>query len=218
MRVGLFAIFLVGGTGCVPRLYSPPDTDGGGDCAWDAPSNDWSCWAPPACMEGEGFSPGQTMPDFRLLDQNGAQVSLWQFYGDVIVWDLSTIWCAPCQELAGHAEELYQSHKDRGLTYLTVLAQDLDGAPPDQDDLELWASNFGLTSPVLADPLNGYSAPAIPDNQYPVVLVIDRQMKVMRKVPPPYSSDENILAAVEPLLDEAVPDRAACPADTDVSP
>jgi peroxiredoxin len=199
MRFGLLAASLLL-SGCVPHLYTPvdsDDTDDVGTCDWTAPTNTWPVATPPECLKGEGFSPGQTVPDFRLMDQNGDTASLWQFYGDVIVWDLSTIWCSPCQKLASHAEELYQEHKDEGFIYLTILAQDLDGNPPDQSDLALWAGNFDLTTPVVADPDNGYTLRAIPDSQYPVVLVIDRQMKVCQKVPPPYDTDDNLLAAID---------------------
>ena len=48
----------------------------------------------------EGFREGQVIPDMRLMDQYGDEVSAWQFYGMVIALDFSTEWCAPCQELA----------------------------------------------------------------------------------------------------------------------
>lgn len=186
---------LVLASGCVPRLYSPDHTDDVATCDWEAPTNSWPQSEPPECLKGEGFTVGQVVPDFRLMDQNGETASLWQFYGKLIAWDLSTIWCAPCQDLARESEELYQENKDDGFQYLTILAQDLDGNPPEQDDLQLWASNFDMTTPIVADPLNGYTKAAIPDDSYPVVLVIDREMRVCEKVQAPFPA--NLAGAIE---------------------
>jgi peroxiredoxin len=196
MRTVVLSTLLLG-SGCVPRLVSPADTDDDtAVCTWEAPTNSWPRREPPACLEGEGFGIGQVVPDFRLMDQNGDTTSLWQFYGTVIVWDLSTIWCRPCQQLASESEDLYDAWRDQGMIYLTILVEDVDGNPPEQDDLQLWASNFGMTTPIVSDADRSYSTPAIPDGSYPVLLVIGRDMRVCQKV----TYGEDLGAAIEACL------------------
>jgi len=187
---------LLAATGCVPVLVTPGGPD---DWDWDPPENSWFLDAPPEGLVSEGFQPGEVIPDFRLFDQFDDEVSLWQFHTQVIVLDVSTMWCGPCRELAEEAEETFQAYADDGVIYLDVLAENLLGDPPSLADLNLWVGEYGLTFPVVSDPEGAWSNPAVPLGQYPVVLVIDRDLEVYEKVDPP--SDANIRAAVEELLE-----------------
>ncbi len=144
---------------------------------------------------GTGYQEGQVPPDVRLVDQHGDEVSLWQFYGDVVLLDISTMWCGPCQEIASHTEATYEAYKDEGFIYLTVLHEDVDRRPPDDADLEQWDELFGLTSPVLAD---GGRATGAAVTYYPAVLVIDRTMKVADR--PDSLEQSTIEAAIEDAL------------------
>jgi thiol-disulfide isomerase/thioredoxin len=181
---------------CVPVLETPNGPD---DWEWDPPENSWFLDAPPEGLVSEGFHPGDVIPDFRLVDQFGDEVSLWQFHTRLIVVDISTMWCGPCRELARGAEETYQAYADQGLIYMTVLPEDLDGESPDVEDLNLWVDEYDLTIPVVSDPEGGWSGPLVPNENYPVVLVVDRDLQVYDNVNPP--TDANIRAAVEELLD-----------------
>jgi len=135
----------------------------------------------------------------RLLDQHGATVSLWQFYGLVVVVDFSTMWCAPCQELAGGVEETYQEYRDEGFIYLTVLSEDLDSEVPDQEDLNIWADYYEITAPVLSDD-QGYGEQIVGGaSGYPLVMVIDRELVVADEQVTP-TDDATIRGVVEGLL------------------
>ena len=46
---------------------------------------------------------------------------------------------------------LYQKYKDQGLVIITLLTENNDEEPPDQEELKLWAGDFGQTFPVLSD-------------------------------------------------------------------
>jgi peroxiredoxin len=191
------AIALWLASGCVPVLETP----GGGvdsDWSWTAPENDWSHAEPPQGLEEGGFYEGDVAPDFRLVDQHGDEVALWQFYGNVVLLDLSTMWCAPCQELAGVAQTTSDDYADQGFVYVTILSQDFEGNPPDDEDLNAWADTFGIALPVLSDADAAYTSAAVPDAQYPGLFVVDREMKIAVRVATP--SDANVREGIESTL------------------
>ena len=81
--------------GCAPRLYTDASEDTSANSVWVAPENDWTLNEPPRGTVAEGFEEGQIPDDFRLVDQHGQEVSLWQFHDRWVVLDFSTLWCAP---------------------------------------------------------------------------------------------------------------------------
>ncbi len=166
---------------------------------WEAPENTWPIGdAPPPGLTAEGFGDGEVAPEMLLPDQHGDTVSLWQFYGMVIAVDVSTIWCAPCRELAREVDATWEDYRDQGFIYLTVLPEDTSGDVPDQADLQGWGTDYGITAPILADG-EGYGAEIEPDAIYPHVLIIDRDMRVsVPNVQP--AEDATIRAAIEALL------------------
>ncbi len=145
---------------------------------WGAPSNSWFVGDVPTDLEGEGFGVGEVALDFLVPDQFDESVSLWQFYGQLILVDISTLWCAPCQDLAEDAEETYQDFKGQGFVYLTLLPEDLEYEVPSQDDLMLWVDRFELTAPVLADDM-AWAEPLVPSGGFPRLILIGRDMRVI---------------------------------------
>lgn len=192
-NLALAAIPLV--AGCVPVLTSPQDTGGS---AWTAPENSWPVSTPPDDLVGEGYGQGQVFPDFLLMDQHGDPVSMWQFYGNVVVVDVSTMWCGPCAELADHVDETWADYKSQGFMYLTLLPEDNVAEVPDLEDLQRWASDHSITAPVLSDDA-GISALITPNGEYPAIMVIDRDMTVAEDRVNP-ADDATIRALVESLL------------------
>ncbi len=189
MRFFLFAM----GLGCTPHLESEPRATCGGEDL----ENVWDKSAPPNTLEGEGFSRGAVVPDFCMEDQNGDKTSLWQFYGDVILLDISTMWCGPCQQIAEDVDETWKDYVDQGFTYLTVLPEDIEGGNVDGEDLQQWAEEFDITAPILADD-QGYGYTVEPERAWPVVMLIDRKMKVIvERVAP---TDHAIREAIEDAL------------------
>lgn len=163
---------------CTPYLYS--DDPGAGE-DWVQPENSWYNEIPPATLAGEGFNTGQVIPEFRAIDQHGDEVSLWQFYGQLIVLDISTLWCSPCQDLAVDVEETSQEYLDEGVMYLTLLPENLSVQTPTVDDLVYWAESFGITAPVLAD-TEGWSYNIVPPGSssgYPRLMLIGRDLRII---------------------------------------
>jgi len=180
--------------GCVPDLTTSGQNAG----PWEAPENQWPLAEPPSGLVVTGFAEGQVPPDFRLLDQHGDEVSLWQFYGSVVLLDVSTMWCGPCQEVAKHTEETYEAFKDDDFMYLTVLQQDVHNEDPDLEDLNEWAEMFEITAPILADPQGQATGPVVQQNQFPALLIIDRDLTVHTRVG--QASDAALTEAVDALL------------------
>ena len=184
-----------------PRLYSAdgdlPDVGDGSN--WLAPENSWEKGSPPpAELAGEGFAVGQVLPDMRLVDQYGDEVAAWQWYGMVVAIDVSTMWCGPCRGLAAEVDETWLDYRDQGFMYITLLPQDQGGEVPDLSDLNAWAEQFDITAPVLSDDA-GYSYQIVPDNTYPRIMVVGRDMRVIVDQVTP-AEDTAIRAAIEAAL------------------
>lgn len=180
-------------TACVPHLYS--DIDQGEP--WQAPENSWPVGDTPSDLVAGGFSTGDVVPELLGFDQHDDDVSSWQFYGHTVVLDISTMWCAPCQELAKDVEETAHHYEDDGVIYITVLPENLEGSPPDLDDLNAWADNFGITAPVIADH-DGWHLAAVPDGGFPRILVVGQDMTVC--APDVEANDPAVRAAIETCL------------------
>ena len=103
-------------------------------------------------LSGQSGCEPEKPENFTLLDQNGNSVSLYDYEGQVVLLNISAMWCYGCNLSAMDAEALYQDFKDDGFAYLFLIGEDTGGNAPDQDDLNQWAGTYGLTMPVLADP------------------------------------------------------------------
>lgn len=194
-RSGAQTVFFCGAlAGCTPVLESPTQASACGEV-----DNAWPAVEPPAELVGGSLAVGAVAPDVCLTDQNGQQVSLWQFYGSVIVIDVSTMWCGPCQQLAEEVCQVQADYADQGFAYLTLMPQNNIGEVPSQDDLNSWVSDFGVDcAPVLSDD-QGYTDPLVPGGVFPALALIGRDMTVLTTAITP-AEDTTIRAAIEAAL------------------
>ena len=189
-------LFFLVNVGCVPELTSQKDS--AESSCWETVDNNWVNNTPRSDLEASGFGFGETPPDMCMLDQFGNEVSLWQFYGQLILLDVSAEWCAPCQELASEVDHTWLDYDDQDFMYLTILTEDDNSAIPNQEVLENWATDFGITAPVLSDSEN-YRTQLVPTGAYPRLMLIDRTMKIaVDNVTP--ANDDNIRAKIEEHL------------------
>ena len=103
-------------------------------------------------VEGSDYGMGEVFPDFSATDRYGESVSLYQFYGEVILLDFSAGWCGPCKSVAQGAEEMWNEYRDDGFVIVHMMTDDYRGTgSADQDFLNDWADAYDLTFPVLGE-------------------------------------------------------------------
>ncbi|NIO49718.1 MAG: redoxin domain-containing protein [Candidatus Aminicenantes bacterium] len=126
---------------------------------------------------------GDTAPDFTAKDQNNQDVSLYDYFGSVILFNFSADWCGPCNSEAPHLETLYNDYKSRGFQVITLL---LSGSPND------WALLHNLSFPVLDD--NNETIWDIYGEGYvPLNIIVDRNCVIRYKQA---GFDENAIRAI----------------------
>jgi thiol-disulfide isomerase/thioredoxin len=166
-------------TAChIPVLETPTDT--APPIEWTAPENRWPSQSPPANIEEEGFDLGQTISDFAFFDQYGEEVSLWQFYGKVILFDVSAEWCAPCKILAEEVQPTQDDYAAQGLVYVSYIAEGNSSQEPvDTEILSKWANDHDITAAPVLGSVDDLRSQLVPTNAYPRLILIDRNLRVI---------------------------------------
>ncbi len=92
-------------------------------------------------------------PNFTLKDMNGADVSLEQYKGKVVLVNFWATWCGPCQVEIPWLIEFQQKYADRGFTILGISMDD-DGKKDVEPFLQehrfdVGGQKMGLNYPIL---------------------------------------------------------------------
>lgn len=99
---------------------------------------------------------GAEAPQFIYPDLNGAEVSLEDHRGKVVLVNIWATWCAPCREEMPAMQRLYEDVQGEDFEILAVSIDapvnqtDLFGRPG--GDLEAFKREYGLTFPILHNP------------------------------------------------------------------
>ena len=133
--------------------------------------------------EGTGWDYDDIMPDFDGVDQYGNDFNLYQYYGYVIILDLSAGWCGPCKTVASRAEGHYQDHRLDGFTVIHAMVDDYSyGGGFSDTFLAEWAEDYELTFPVINDPedaaSSGLGGSGVYEGYIPFMVLLDRDMRI----------------------------------------
>jgi thiol-disulfide isomerase/thioredoxin len=129
----------------------------------------------------QGWDYDEVVPKLALTDQFGNPVELQQFYGMVVLLDLSAGWCGPCQTVASDAQEMWEQDREEGFIIVHVMIDDYAGSGnPSQAFLEDWADSFDLDFPVASqdkgDITNELYSNGVYQGAIPFMMLLDREM------------------------------------------
>lgn len=119
----------------------------------------------------------QQIPELSGEDlmNEGEEIAVSDFAGDVVVLNVWGAWCPPCRVEAPELQKLYDDKKAEGVTVLGIDVRDENRAAP-QD----FVRDTGLTYPSIYDPpgrsllaLKGY-----PRSVVPSTIVLDSRHRV----------------------------------------
>jgi peroxiredoxin len=149
-----------------------------------------------------GWGLTDVLPNFALEDQRGEGLSLYQFYGNVILLDFSAGWCSPCRDTAAEAQTFWTELREDGFMIIHILTQDNGSQEPSTDFLVSWASQYDIEFPVTRDPtalaLDAFSAEGL-YSALPFLVLVDSNM-VVDSTYTGSGQDESIRARAEELI------------------
>lgn len=131
-------------------------------------------WSYPSSVTGTGV--GETFPDLQLDDCDGQAVSIPAQFADseLTLFTLAAGWCQSCRvETELIMAEVHEPFCGNGLRIVQVLFQDNAGLPATKFFCKQWRSQYGLTFPVLVDPLF-LTEELLGDGETPLNLLVDR--------------------------------------------
>ena len=111
-------------------------------------------WTYPEGPYGGGV--GEVFADFALQDCDGNPVSFGELLGgaELVLFNVGAGWCQPCIDETEELEaKVNQRFCGRGLRTIQVLFEDDQSRPATKLFCRQWRESFGLTFPVVVDPL-----------------------------------------------------------------
>ena len=174
---------------------------------WDASDQPYIGGYPrgplPDEIDGQGWHAGEITRNWTAQDQWEQELQLHRFFGNVVVVEVAAEWCGPCQASAETLEEEYQERKDDGFVVIQLL---LDGQSYDSPpDLERWADQFGLTSPLVSDHNQEIAQHYVASGSFgiPNYTILDRELVVRDWFQEGGTIDWSL---VDSLLDDPAPE------------
>ena len=144
---------------------------------------------PPRCGEpGEpyGTSEGSRFFPFTLDTCAGEP---YEFYGEeegycdarFTVLSIGAGWCGPCRiEAELMQENLVELYSDRGVRVIVALIQDNEFGAADESFCDGWVNQYGLTNPVLVDPIQETGI-YFPGGALPSTLIVDSEGVIVHR-------------------------------------
>jgi peroxiredoxin len=121
------------------------------------------------------FAVGEAASDFSLKTTKGADFRLGDVLGKkVIVMSFWMSWCKPCLVEMPQLEKLYKKYKDKGMTVVSINADDPSGAVQAKNIVR----QKRVTYPVLMDSDTKVTSLYNPSKQFPQTILIDMDGKI----------------------------------------
>lgn len=108
-------------------------------------------------------------PKLTLSDLDGAEHSLVDYHGQVVLVNLWATWCPPCKAEMPTLKAYYEDHAADGFVTIAVN----DGDSPDA--VAAFVQEYGLTFPVWLDPTYEATDRTFKTRNLPSSFVIDRE-------------------------------------------
>lgn len=146
--------------------------------------------------------PGEQIPDFSLALYSGyeyegaSQVSLADLNGKVVVINFWASWCKPCEQEAAELQQAWEVYQPTG--QVIFLGADYVDTEP---EARAYLMKFGITYPNGPD-LGTRLSQLFRIKGVPETYVIDREHILRYVKVGPFTSLEEIKAAVDPLVQE----------------
>lgn len=152
--------------------------------SWSSTSGTWPDFSGSAAgVSGTGYEPGDTIGDTTLMDQFGNDISLYQFYGYVILLNFSSGWCGPCRAVADDFQVMWAEERENGFIVIQVILDNDAMTEPDQAWLEGWVSQYGIDFPVLSghnsESWQGFNSGSLSDGSIPFSVLLDKDMSIV---------------------------------------
>jgi alpha-tubulin suppressor-like RCC1 family protein/thiol-disulfide isomerase/thioredoxin len=151
-----------------------------------------------------GFELGDTLPNFQMVDQFDAPLDLYQFHDTIVLLDFSAGWCNPCREAAKVAQALWEDYRDQGFIIIHYLTETSNGAPGDLVLQQGWATEYGLSFPVVRQEQNVLYEDFTKSDTYigslPFMVLLDRNMVIDSRYGA--SSEQAVRTRLEQLLSQ----------------
>jgi peroxiredoxin len=114
---------------------------------------------------------GAPAPQFTLTARSGANVSLGQYKGQVVMLNFWASWCGPCRQEMPLLDSIYTKYKRMGFTLIGVNVE------PDSKSANDWLKQTPVSFPILYDKESKVSK-MYDVAGMPSTVIIDRRGKV----------------------------------------
>ena len=138
--------------------------------------------AGPGVSSGDGDTSDSDLPrtypapDFTVVDREGTEHTLSQYFGKPIVLNFWASWCPPCKAEMPHFEEAYNNHTDVQFMMINATTSD------DRSAAEDFIADSGYTFPVFYD-LEGTASYIYGTGSLPVTYFIDSEGNLVTYYP-----------------------------------
>lgn len=148
---------------------------------------------------------GDMAANFTLRDIDGANVTLSELKGNVVLISFWATWCGPCKEEMPHLQKLYTKWKDKGFVVLSISTDDARSA----SKVKPYIRKNGYTFPVLLDKSSTVVSTYNPGKTLPFTVILDRDLSYA-KIHAGYTpgDEEELAKVVDTLMEKALMEKA----------